>query len=150
MKKSHPVFRGLLWVIGTYHIIIGLLFNGPRDILIQTGHVVGGITLMPEPGVFHLAKPFGIYLIAFGVAMWMAAWNPIKNRAIISLAVILFGLRIAQRLITFRETTEIFGISAARNTTMILTVAIFTVALAFFRLQLRAELHDDTARGTRK
>lgn len=143
MKGKYLAYRALLWIIGGYHILVGALFNGPQALLIKAGKTIGGVTVMPDAGVFYLAKPFGIYLIAFGVAMWMAAWNPVKNRSLISLAVILFGLRIAQRLMTFGQTVALFGISAGRNWTMIAIVAAFCAVLVCFRVALLEEMRED-------
>ncbi len=140
MKSKHVLIRGLLWVIGIYHILVGLMFNGPKDLLVWAGKSIGGVTAVPDAGVFYLAKPFGIYLVAFGVAMCMAAWNPVKNRSLISLAVVLFGLRVIQRIATFDETVNVFGVSSARNSVMIAIVAIFGIALLIFRINLLKEM----------
>ena len=150
MKSKHVAIRGLLWVIGSYHILVGLMFNGPKDWLVWAGKSLGGITSMPDAGVFYLGKPFGIYLIAFGVAMCMAAWNPVKNRSLISIAVVLFGLRVIQRLLSFNETENVFGISSTRNCVMIAIVALFGIALLIFRIRLIKEMNSEKAESVEK
>jgi len=121
------------------------MFNGPNDWLVWAGKSIGGVTATPDADVFYLAKPFGIYLIAFGVAMCMAAWDPVKNRSLISIAVVLFGLRVIQRIATFDETMSVFGVSPARNCIMIVIVAIFAIALLVFRIKLLREMKTGEA-----
>lgn len=144
MKRSYGFFRGLLWVIGGYHILAGLLFNGPRPWLVRVAETLGA-TRMPDEAAFYLVKPFGIYLLLFGLAMCAAAWNPIKNRTLITLGVLLFGLRIIQRLSTLSQTQDLFGISAARNGVMLAIIALFGILLAVFRLKLLKEADPDRA-----
>ena len=145
--QRYGFFRGLLWVIGAYHIVVGLLFNAPQPWLVWVGQHVVGYTRMPDAGVFYLARPFGIYLALFGVAMCAAAWNPVKNRTLITLGVVLFAARALQRLATLSQTEELFGITAGRNWSLLGLVACFGVLLAVFRLKLLADMKTAVPNG---
>lgn len=143
MQNRHLAMRTLLWFIAVYHVAAGLLLNCPREwILAVARPALNNAALKDIPEVFFFLHPLGIYLIVFGILMGVAAWNPVKNRAIISVGVILFALRIVQRIATGDEFQSLLGVSPARNMAMIGVVAVFGIALAFFRYQLYREMHS--------
>ncbi len=149
MKPWHRFCRALLGFIGGYHLLVGFLFLGPQPWLEWAGRAWGGVTRQPGAEVFYVVRPFGVYLLVFGVAMLMAAWNPVKNRALISLGVVLFALRIAQRLATIEATQAVLGISAARTWTMVLIVSVLGGVLLAYRLTLLRETRADAgAKGS--
>ncbi len=142
MPTQHRALKTLLWVICGYHILAGLLFNAPASAVAWVAQRLGGMTQAPDAGAIFLARPFGIYLLAFGVAMGAAAWNPVKNRALITIGSALFLLRVVQRIFTLDHTTALFGMPFARNVAMLLLVTAFAVALAWFRWRLYAEMRS--------
>ena len=145
MLKKYLGLRGLLWFICVYHVTAGVLLNSPKEWIAAVAKwSFGNMTLTGDPGMYFFLRPLGVYLIIFGIMMGIAAWNPMKNRALITVGVILFALRIVQRIMTAGEFQSLFGLSQARNTVMILIVAVFGVALAWFRFQLYRDMHGGT------
>jgi len=146
MKQKHLFLRGLLWMIATYHIVIGLLAIFSREGVVVGANILAAYQVDAGESFFYIIKPFGVYLIAFGASMVAAAWNPSKNRAIISIGVVLFGIRVIQRIIFASVTQEVFKVSAGRNAVTIAIVAGFALALAFFRWKLYQEMHGPEER----
>jgi len=144
MQSKHWGLRGLLWLICAYHVTVGVLLNCPQAwIAAAAKSLFGNMTLAGDPGMYFVLRPMGVYVILFGIMMGVAAWNPVKNRALITVGVILFALRIIQRIMTAGEFQSLFGVSQARNAAMIGVVAVFGLALAWFRLQLYREMHAE-------
>lgn len=144
MKNKHTALRALLWLICAYHVGFGLLANLPSDVMRRCAIALLGISLPTDAALDYVIKPFGIYAMTFGVMMGVAAWNPAKNRALISVGVVLFALRIVQRLLNMDAMQQAFNITPSRNLATVAVVAVFGLALAWFRFQLYREMHGET------
>lgn len=151
MKTAYTPLRVLLWIVCAYHLAFGIAANLPATHVQLAAAKLLGVHLPDEAAVYHVLKPFGIYAIAFGVMMGVAAWNPIKNRALISIGVILFVLRILQRLLNLDGVQQDLGVSAGRNWTTIATVSALALLLAWLRWRLYRDMHfrDVTADDNR-
>lgn len=141
MKNKHTPLRALLWLICIYHVGFGLLANAPSDLMHRCAASLLGINLPVDAALDYVIKPFGIYVMTFGVMMGVAAWNPVKNRSLISIGVVLFALRIAQRLLNLDGMQQAFNITPSRNLATVVVVGIFGLALAWYRFQLYREMH---------
>jgi len=142
MKTKYTALRFLLWMICIYHVGFGLLANAPSDLMRRAATVLLGIHLPDDPTLLYVVKPFGIYCIIFGVMMGVAAWNPVKNRALISIGVVLFALRIGQRLLNLDAMQQALGVTPQRNLATIAVVAVFGVALALLRWIVYRDMHQ--------
>jgi len=145
MNNKHTALRGLLWFISIYHVVLGLCANLPPPQVQGIASALLGLHLPENPALFQLLKPFGVYVMTFGVAMGVAAWNPVKNRALITVGVVLFALRLIQRLIDLDGVQQNLGVTSGRNWATIATVAAFTLLLAGLRWNLYREMHADGA-----
>jgi hypothetical protein len=140
MENKHVALRGLLWIICFYHVGCGLAPNLFPDQVPMLAEKLAGMRVSAVPEFIYLAKPFGVYAIAFGIMMGLAAWNPVKNRALISVGIILFALRIIQRLMGISEVEQLFGVAPSRSFATIGIVAAFGAALAWLRFLLYREM----------
>lgn len=140
MKSKHNLLRGLLWFICIYHVVTGLTANLSDAGVRFAADKLAGVQLRDNPELFHIARPFGVYVICFGVLMGLAAWNPVKNRAIITVGVLLFLARALQRIIFAQQFQATFNVSAGRNAVTITAVCLFAVALAVLRILLYQEM----------
>lgn len=145
MNNKHTALRGLLWFICLYHVVLGLCANLPPAQVQSVATSLLGLHLPPDPALFQILKPFGVYVMVFGVAMGIAAWNPVKNRALISLGVVLFGLRLLQRLTDLDGVQQNLGVASGRNWATIVTVAAFALLLAVLRWKLHREMQASPA-----
>jgi hypothetical protein len=141
MKNNYPALRALLWFICVYHVGLGLAANLPPAQVRATASAVLGLQLPEDPALYQIVKPFGIYAITFGLMMGVAAWNPQKNRALVSIGVVLFVLRILQRLLNLESTQQNLGVTTGRNWATIATVAVFATLLAVLRWRLYRDMH---------
>lgn len=141
MNNKHTALRGLLWFICLYHVTLGLCANLPAPQVQAVGSALLGLHLPDNPALFQLLKPFGVYVAVFGVMMGVAAWNPVKNRALISVGVVLFALRLLQRLTDLEGVQQNLGVTSGRNWATIATVAAFTALLATLRWKLYRDMH---------
>lgn len=140
MFARHLLLRGLLVFISIYHILAGLLVNTTELNVLWTAKNLAGVTMEPNPQLLYIAKPFGVYLICFGVLAGLAAWNPIKNRSFISVAVALCLVRAAQRFIFANDFESLFHSPHGRNMLGAGFVTFLAVALLILRLRLHADI----------
>ncbi|MDO8804327.1 MAG: hypothetical protein Q7R35_07845, partial [Elusimicrobiota bacterium] len=94
MEKKYTAGRALLWAISGYHVLVGLVMLLSGELAIKAAKVFGGMTLQGGPEQGAIGEMFACYLIAFGLLMGAAAWNPVKNRAAVTIGAVLFALRI--------------------------------------------------------
>lgn len=142
--NRHTALRGLLWIICIYHVICGLIPNlFPNQVPALAAQLSGMQQVQAAPEFIALAKPFGVYAITFGVMMGLAAWNPVKNRALISVGIVLFALRIIQRLTGLQEAEEVFNVPVGRSMITIGIVSCFAIALTGLRLMLYKEMKKE-------
>jgi hypothetical protein len=141
-RNEHIALRSLLWFICIYHVVCGLVPNLFPEQVPVLAESLAGMKIQAAPEFIALTKPFGIYAIAFGIMMGLAAWNPIKNRALISVGIILFLLRILQRLTGLHEAQEVFGVPLSRSFGTMAIVAGFAIALTVLRILLYRKMHQ--------
>jgi hypothetical protein len=143
MLAKHYLLRGLLAVICLYHIAMGVLANINKESMVALVKKVIGVTIEPDEQLLYIIKPFGVYVIVFGVLMGLAAWNPIKNRSFISVGIGLFVIRAIQRFAFAHELETVFNISHQRNIVSAALVSAFAIALLILRLRLHADIKRD-------
>ena len=147
MKNNYTALRGLLWLICIYHVSIGVVAFMPAQVVRDSARVLLGLVLPDTPALFQVVKSLGVYAFVFGVMMGVAAWNPVKNRALITVGVVLFGLRIVQRLANLDELEHSFRVSTARNLGTVGVVAVIGVALAWLRMQVYRDMRRGGGEG---
>lgn len=145
MKHPYHLPRGLLWLICLYHVTIGVAaFLPPENVKAAAGAILG-LRLSDEPALYQVIKSFGVYAGVFGVMMGLAAYDPVKNRAMITAGVILFAIRVGQRLTSLDALEQAFGVSETRNLGTVAFVAGLGLALAWFRWRLWRDMRDAKA-----
>ena len=145
MQAKYRFLRGVVWVVGAYHIILGVILNCPVSWIVWTSNHILGATRMPDASALFLARMLGVYLVAFGVAMALAAWDPIKNRAILSIGAILVALRTLQRLVQADDLQQGLGISGGTNWVTVIVLVVLAAFLLFFRIQLYRDMQKSSA-----
>lgn len=144
MFSKHYLVRGLLVIIAIYHLACGILANTSQEGLVWVGNRLAGASITPDnPQLFDIARPFGVYLFCFGLLMGLAAIKPVKYRGVITVAVILFLVRAAQRLIFAQQSEAHFNIPHWRNLINVGIVAAFAVILLILRIRLHLEIRKN-------
>jgi hypothetical protein len=130
LQKS-TIFRSAAAVVGAYHVLLGLLgLFGPGDLLADGAKLALGVEVEPDGQVLLATRFAGSYLLAFGVMMLILASRPQKYRALVIPALLLFGVRVVVRLVSFDSLSEAMGVSTTRNIVgIVLLLLFFTVLL---------------------
>jgi hypothetical protein len=141
MTKTYTGWKVLLGLIAIYHLISGglLLFSG--DLAIQAVKTLAGVNLVGSPELGIIGEIMACYLLAFGLMMGIAAWNPVKNRAIITVGLVLFALRLFQRVFFADKVMQVMQIPSGRYWSAALIVATLALLLGVFRWQLYRDMH---------
>lgn len=139
MNKKFMALRIIAGVICIYHTALGIILNSSVDVISWTLTNCMGATKLPDASALFVAKMLGAYMIFFGVGMGLVAWNPSKNRSILTIGVLLVIFRSIQRIIQADLLLESLGISAQSNCVTIIILIIFAIALIIFRLLLLAD-----------
>ncbi len=136
MQKKYLVLRSVVWLMCLYHVVVGIVLNCPVDVISFAMTHLMGATKIPDSSALFPARMLGTYMIVFGLGLGAAAWNPVKNRAILTVGVVLVLLRAAQRLLQAQDLSQALGVSSRTNWTAILILILFAATLAFFRFKL--------------
>ena len=134
MNKKFLPYRMLAGFVGVYHIMLGFLLLFSGEMAINAAKSMAGMTIIGSPQFGVIGEILACYFIAFGLMMGLAAWNPIKNRNLISVGLVLFVLRLLQRLIFAEKTMEVFQMSSARYWSFFVILLVISIILGFFRL----------------
>jgi len=128
----------LLGFIAFYHLAVGLLGLFARDRAPELARTLFRFQLSGNPETLWLLNPFSAYLLAFGAAVAVAAWNPIRFRPLVFVAVGLFVLRIIQRLVFLIAADDSLKsvVSPVQNVIHLCVVA--AIAAATLTLALRS------------
>lgn len=130
MKQRHLLIRILLGIVSATHIVIGFVGMVPPIPIAVAMAFYGATKLDINPQFEHILQMYGAYMFAIGILAAFAAWNPLRNKAIIYGVSLLFFVRVLQRLFFFEQANEVFGISSAyywAQTAIFLAIAVFLI-----------------------
>ncbi|MDO8659828.1 MAG: hypothetical protein Q7K54_04500 [Candidatus Parcubacteria bacterium] len=135
MKKTLSI---ILSFVAFYHIIIGLIGIFFKDYAVWAAKTFFSFNLTMSPQIEWILNPFAAYILIFGVFMAVAATNPEKYKNIIMVGVVLFAIRIIQRLIfIFSASDALKSIaSSTQNIIHIIIVAIIGAAMLGLTMKL--------------
>jgi hypothetical protein len=141
MKRPYAVWQVLLWIIALYHGAIGLILLGSGDQALKLAKSLAGMTLTGSPELGIIGEIFGCYLLAFALLMAAAAWNPVKNRAAVTIGLLLFVLRVVQRVVFAEKVMTVFQIPPVNYWVYGGVVLLLGGALGVFRWKLYRDMH---------
>lgn len=144
-EKKYFWLRGVTWFVCIYHVVLGLVMNCPVAWIERAAALMVGATKMPDASALFLARMLGTYLLMFGVAAGLAAWDPIKNRAILSILAILTVLRSLQRVLQASDLEQTLGIAARSNWMTVVATFVFAALLAYFRYRIYFDMRSEPA-----
>jgi len=133
MDRKYIFWRIIIAVIGFYHIVAGLVLLFSGELALKLVHSFAGMTLTGSPELGIIGEIFGCYLLAFGLMMGIAAWDPIKKRDLLTVGLILFFLRIFQRLFFAQKVMTVFHIPSYKYWTAFVLIAFLGLLVGFFR-----------------
>lgn len=139
MKNSYVGWRAALWFVSIYHVVMGVIMFSSGELALKVAKVIGGVNIQGSPELGVLSEILACYVIAFGLMMALAAWNPVKHRGALTVGLVLFALRTLQRFIFADKVIEVFQVAPASHYSGTAIVIAFAIVLGVFRLQLAKE-----------
>lgn len=143
MRSRYLVPRIILTIMSVYHVVVGVALNCPPEQVKWVAQHWFSMNQLPAASSIHIARMLGVYMVAFGFALAAAAWNPVKNRTILTIGILLAAIRCLQRLATSSELETSLGIPQSHNLALVAPLALFTVVLIAFRWRI----YHDVRRG---
>ena len=114
-EYSSAILRALLALLAGYHLAIGVVSVAS---LRATARVVGalyGLSVAETPALRYAVRMLGLYALALGALLALAARAPATHRDVIAVVAGLQLARAACRLLLRRELAAAFQLPARRN-----------------------------------
>lgn len=125
MKLKPNVFRFLCGVAAAYHLLLaGAAFLLPPELLSKVLSGILGVAPSMEGDLPLVATFAGAYVLAFGVGLALLSRHPRRYRALVPGVLVLFGVRLLNRVLLFSSLAERYELSAARNLFGVLSLAL--------------------------
>lgn len=107
--------RGVLALLAVYHVGIGLLSVSSLEATTRVTRAAYGIELGESPQLAHAVRMLGLYALAVGTLLALAARDPRSHREVIIVVAALQLCRAAFRVGYRRVLSVEFRLSRARN-----------------------------------
>jgi hypothetical protein len=131
--NRRSVLRFTLVLICAYHLILGLAAFSDEGTAKWLAEIIFGITLQLTPQLSYIIKLLGVYLMAFGLVAGVAATAPERFSTLLHLVVVLYALRIANKLIFSDLFTVAFAAAPERVWIDLVLLAAFGGTVAALR-----------------
>jgi hypothetical protein len=105
----------------------------------KAAEIALGVILEGDSQLMLVARFAAAYMLAFGMMLLFIASNPHKFRLFAFAAVVLFGIRLLNRILLFNLVSSTFGMSAARNVMGTAIIFVF-FALIFLTMPKKSEI----------
>lgn len=128
--------RALTAFVGLYHVLVGAVMMWSGEVTLRLARSLGGAEIAGSPELGTLSEILACYLVAFGLMMGMAAWDPVRNRSMLSVGCALFVLRVIQRVWFAEKTMAVFHTSSERHWGATVVVVLLGAALGYLRWTL--------------
>lgn len=123
----------VLAMICIYHVVLGLATFVSGDLTVKLAKTIFGLNLEMTPQMSYIVQLLGVYAIVFGVVAGMAALDPLKHPVLLNVIVLLYALRIMNKLLSMNQFQQAFGASMTKVWTDIVLLAAFGVAVVALR-----------------
>jgi hypothetical protein len=131
----------VLWMICVYHVLLGLAAFLSEDLAAQVARGVFGLRLDMTPQLSYVVQLLGVYAVIFGLITGLVAIDPLRHRVLLNVVVVLYVLRIVNKLLTINEFEQAFGASMTKVWIDVVLLAAFGAAV--FLLRPRAGAHAE-------
>ncbi len=128
------VFRITAGVVAFYHLLLGLVcLCLPAAALGGWVRVFLGVDLEFDQDLLLIGKFSAAYVLVFGVMMALLCIKPKAMSALVLPALILFAVRLANKLVFIAQIEETLGVSRGRSVFAVVSLGLFFVLLAWSR-----------------
>jgi hypothetical protein len=123
----------VLWSICIYHVVLGACGFLSENLAVRLADVLFGMKVDPTPQLSYIVKLLGIYAILFGLMAATAARKPERHPVLLNLIIVLYGLRILNKLLYEDLLVKAFAAPPSRVWIDVACLAAFGVAVALLK-----------------
>ncbi len=128
------IFRLTTGIAAVYHVILGIaMLVLPAEGLAAVKPLFLGFVVEVDPQLAMAGKFAGSYVLAFGVTLALLCARPQRMRALVVPALVLFGIRLANKLVFMSAIEEAFGVTRGRGLFAVATLAVIFGLIAWSR-----------------
>ncbi len=139
MKNDYLPGKALLWFMLLYHASIGVLLILSGELTIKFASVALGWTIEGSAELGIAGEILGCFLIAFACMLFVISTDPVKYRALLTVAIVFIVLRVGQRFYFSSKVMEVFQVPETRYWISTGFVLLLGVLLFLFRQQVGRE-----------
>ena len=140
--KLFKIFTG---IAGVYHIILGVAgLILPADMFVKVSSLILGFSPNVDNQFQFIVKFSSAYILVFGIMLLLLAANPIKNRALVIPALVLFGIRLINKIVFFSSIASSFEIANSRNIFSIVAILFFFLGILLTMPKKESEIPSES------
>lgn len=125
-------FKVLANVVGIYHVLLGVVaLVLPAGAMSSTVRLFLGFVPSVTDQFVLVSRFTGVYVLAFGIVALLIARDPKRHALFITPVLLLFAIRLINKVIFFNEIGRELDVPAARNVLAVALVAVFFFGLLF-------------------
>lgn len=126
------LFQVVASVVGIYHVVLGLAaLVLPAGQMSSTVELILGFSPSITDQFVLIAKFTGVYVLAFGLVVLLVARDAEKYKLFITPVLLLFAIRLLNKVILFDDIGAQLDVPPARNVLAVAFVAIFFFGMLF-------------------
>ena len=107
--------RAVLLLLAAYHLVIGVVSVTSLRATARLTNALYGLSVRDDPQLAYAVRMLGLYALAIGSLLALAARAPSQHRDVIAVVAVLQLMRAASRIVSRRELTRVFSVPARRN-----------------------------------
>lgn len=107
--------QAVLALLAAYHLIMGSLAVVAPRTAAGFARSLYGTVVAEDPRLRYAIRMLGLYALALGSLLALAAWRPGEHREVIVVAAALQTARALCRVVLHRELVSAFGVPPLRN-----------------------------------
>jgi len=112
---SSLALRAVLALLAVYHLAIGVVSVSSLTLTARVTARLYGIAVGESPQLRYAVRMLGLYALALGALLALAAWRPSEHREVIAVVCALQLARAGCRVLFRDELTAAFRVPARRN-----------------------------------
>jgi hypothetical protein len=132
MKET--LFRLTTGIASVYHLLLGTaLLVLPAAAMNGMMNVFLGVGVEFDAKLSMIGKFVSAYILAFGVMLALLCLKPVKLRVLVIPALVLFGIRLVNKLVFLTTIEESFGVARGRSIFALACLAVIFAVMTWAR-----------------
>ncbi len=128
------LFRLTAGIAALYHLALGgALLVLPAEALNGMAKLFLGVAIEFDAKFSMIGKFASAYILAFGVMLALLCWKPVQLRVLVVPVLVLFGIRLANKMVLMTSIEGAFGVDRGRSLFALASLALIFGLLAWAR-----------------